>query len=727
MVILNLTVVLPTGDVSVPVEAKSTPGHLKENLKYSLKVPPKLIKLTLDGRELVDIKTMEEEPNNVKDGSRLVAQQREALTPAEEAEAAKAAKACAAEADKQVVIHKDAAPPKPKPKSSVVAVRAVLKDGDVVKTSTLKQGRHSWKPQFIEGKHPKRHLAFMRIETVLVSKSTPVLAPLVPVRVVGLKAKPELNGSEGVAEQFDEAKGRWQTRLRDGKVLEVKPANLEVANPQGNVYPENDLHGSVVLALGDPHTSPVWTAAAMQMEVGEKAEFTVAKKVVDFDPEGLAPTDSATTWRIELIRIVEGIDLLEDFSQLLHVVNTGSAARAEELDDVRAHWRVRRWMAEGNQCIASSRERIAITQQGLVNIEDQNAPPIAISVGDGQQQALETVATHVGPGGSAHLYLKSEALKENRPAGAILFEVEVVEVDLNRGPGTPGFQGWQSLLTERTKGDQWLDEADRTRQKLETFSTLQKSTGQTKDAEEQTAGQVHKFADNAMKRYRRLLKWIEAEANMDDKHRLEKVRATLRMAKASALSHHRFGEAAEADADDSEKSALIKAQSLLRSTKYLLDACEGAASQKDTLEYEGLMISLQISLQAEDAEGARASLDDLTKRWPDESDELKSFAALINRLETAISLKKGASAIELTQKELQTAVADEDKAKVMECLEVILDMLVTSKVTWEKVRTCKVGKDVGNAMKMGDPDCAKVAQTCVKEIQALATRAGLGL
>jgi len=724
MDILNLTVVLPAGDVNIPVEAKSTPGHLKENLKYSLRIPPKLIKLTLDGRELVDIKTMEEEPNNVKDGSRLVAQRREALTPEEEAEAAKAAEAAAA--DKQVVIHKDAAPPKPKPKSSVVAVRAVLKDGDVVKTSTLKQGRHSWKPQFIEGKHPERHLAFMRIETVLASKGTPVLVPLMPVRVVGLQAKPELNGSEGVVEKFDEEKGRWQTRLKDGKVLEVKPANLEVDNPQGKVYPENDPHGSVVLALGDPHTSPVWTAAAMQMEVGEKAEFTVAKKVLDFDPEGLAPTDSATTWRIELIRIVEAIDVLEDFSQLLHVVNTGGAARAEELDDVKAHWRVRRWMAEGNQCIASSRERIAITMQGLVSIEDQNAPPIAVCVGDGQQKALETVATRVGPGGSAHLYLKSDALKENRPAGTILFEVEVVELGLNRGPGTPGFEGFQSLLLERTKGDQWLDEADSARQKLETFSTLQKSTGQTKGAEEQTAQQVHKYADNAMKRYRRVLKWMEAEANMDDKHKLEKVKATMRMAKALALSHQRFGEAAEAEAGDAEKSALVRAQSLVRSTEYVLDACEGA-SQKDKLEYEGLMISLQVSLQAQDAEGARASLDMLTRKKPDEAEELKSFAALINRLETAISLKKGASAIEETQKELQTAVADKDKAKVIECLEVILDMLVNSKVTWEKVRTCKVGKDVGNAMKMGDPDCAKIAQTCVKEIQALATRAGLGL
>ena len=72
-------------------------------------------------------------------------------------------------------------------------------------------------------------------------------------------------------------------------------------------------------------------------------------------------------------------------------------------------------------------------------------------------------------------------------------------------------------------------------------------------------------------------------------------------------------------------------------------------------------------------------------------------------------------------------MADKDKAKVIECLEVVKDMFVNSKVTWEKVKTCKVGKDVGLAMKMGDPDIAKIAQSCVQEIQALATRAGLGL
>lgn len=44
-----------------------------------------------------------------------------------------------------------------------------------------------------------------------------------------------------------------------------------------------------------------------------------------------------------------------------------------------------------------------------------------------------------------------------------------------------------------------------------------------------------------------------------------------------------------------------------------------------------------------------------------------------------------------------------------------------------QARTLKVGKDVGNAMKMGDADIAASARKVVGEIQALAQRAGIGL
>jgi len=191
-------------------------------------------------------------------------------------------------------------------------VRPTLGDTDVVKKKVIEPGYAAWKPQYVEGKAEKRHMAFFRIVAVDDSKT----------------------------------------------------------------YPEQE-DGAMILPLGDPATSPVWTAAAMQMEVGEKAEFTMSRKAVDFDPEGLNPTDGSTTWTVELLRILEVFDIAQDFTQLLHVEETGNSERAQDLDKVAVHWRVRRWMAEGCFVNASSRERIAILPgYGLVPIEYQNAPPV---------------------------------------------------------------------------------------------------------------------------------------------------------------------------------------------------------------------------------------------------------------------------------------------------------------------------------------------------------------
>lgn len=110
-----------------------------------------------------------------------------------------------------------------------------------------------------------------------------------------------------------------------------------------------------------------------------------------------------------------------------------------------------------------------------------------------------------------------------------------------------------------------------------------------------------------------------------------------------------------------------------------------------------------------------------------DDEELKSDSARINRLEAALSLKKGAGTVEELQKELQQAVTDSNKEVVSKVLGEILDLMKGNKVTWDAVRTCKVGKDVGNAMKMGDADLAAQARKVVSEIQALAQRNGLGL
>eukprot|EP00928_Gymnodinium_smaydae_P033008 TRINITY_DN23762_c0_g1_i1.p1 TRINITY_DN23762_c0_g1~~TRINITY_DN23762_c0_g1_i1.p1 ORF type:complete len:712 (-),score=148.44 TRINITY_DN23762_c0_g1_i1:180-2315(-) len=711
---MQLKVILPSGEVNVPVEPNSTPGHLKENLKYSLRVPPKMIRLTCGGRELEDIKPLAGEPNNVKDGAVIVAEAKEGVPEEDDS-----VKAEVKSADKPIMIKKEE-PPKPK-KIKKDAVRPTLADGDVVKKNVVRHGSLAWTQEFLEGKQPKRHLAFMRLEVGSASAAKVTLAAQAKVRIVGLKAKPELNGTSGVLIQFDEAKGRWQTRLETGKVLEVKPDNLEAISASGNkTYPEDD--GVIAIALGDPQTSPAWTAAATQMEIGEKAEFTISKKVVDFDPEGLNPTDSGPTWTIELVDVVTVFDVNGDFMQLLHVESPGGAERANDLDNVAVHWRVRRWMAEGFSCVASSRERIAIMPgYGLVPIEDQNAPPVNIPVGEGQQEAVELVAMKVGAGGKGHVYLKSEALKDNRPAGCVVIDVEVVAMDPNRGPGTPGWGGWQCIVAERSRGDTWLDNADERRKQLETFGTLQKSTESSKDAEAHVAKEVVKFSNNAIRRYRRTLSWLEKETQDEKKVILEKATVQMRLAKSTALAHQRFGTAAEGDATEEEKQALAEAQELLKEA-----LATGEAQKKESLVSQCLKMVLQMHIQAEDVAKAREVLEKLLEMKPGD-DELKSDSARINRLEAALALKQGASNIEKVQSELQAANTAQDKAKVAECLQTVLGMITGAQVTWDTVRTCKIGKDVGNAMKMGDPDLAAQARKVVQEIQALAQRAGIGL
>jgi len=644
---MQVKVVLPTGEVNVPVEPNSTPGHLKENLKYSIRVPPKQIKLTCEGRELDDIKPLTGEPNNVQDGAVLVAERREGVVEED----------MSTKASPPPTMIKKEEPPKPKkPKKDVV--RPTLVEGDVKKEKTLQPGHQGWaaKAAYLEAKSKKRHLVYLKIENIEEKKA----------------------------------------------------------------YPEHEDF-QVALALGDPQCSPVWTAVVQLLEIGEKARFTLSRKVLDFNPEGLAPDDYCSTWEVELLRVLEVEDVMEDFQQLLEIESSGGKERAEDLDNVSVHWRVRRWMPEGSFCIASSRERIAIMPgYGLVPIEDQNAPPVPISVGEGQQEAVEVIASRVGPGGQGHLYLKSQAMKSNRPAGCVIMDVEVVAMDPCRGPGTPGWKGWQNLINEREVGDQWLDEADGRRKQLETFGTLRKSTEDSKSAEAHVAEQVHKFAYNAERRYRRALKWIDMDKKEDRKIQLEQATLRMRLAKAMSLAHMRFGENPD-PATAAEKAALKEGRQLLSEVLKVSEALNNSS-----VRYECMKMNLQVCIQDEDVVEARKVLSQLQEERPEDED-LKSDNARINRLENDLSLKQGAGTVEELQKDLQQAVTAGDKPKVSEILETLLGMFKESKVTYDAVKTCKVGKDVGNAMKMGDPDIAALGRKAVGEIQALAQRAALGI
>ena len=55
------------------------------------------------------------------------------------------------------------------------------------------------------------------------------------VKLVGLSARPELNGECGIALRFNAESGRWLVRLADGEGKQLKPANLEAFGPAGGV------------------------------------------------------------------------------------------------------------------------------------------------------------------------------------------------------------------------------------------------------------------------------------------------------------------------------------------------------------------------------------------------------------------------------------------------------------------------------------------------------------
>jgi len=320
-----------------------------------------------------------------------------------------------------------------------------------------------------------------------------------------------------------------------------------------------------------------------------------------------------------------------------------------------------------------------------------------------------------------HLYLKSNAMPDNRPNGTVIMDVELVALDPCKGPGSPGWKGWGSLMTEIETGDRWLEEGDERRKQLETFDTMKKSTDDTKDAVQHVADQVHKFANNACRRYKRAKAWLGVDDQENKKVIMETANVSMRLAKAQALACQRFGDALSNAASQEEKDALAEA------TKLLAEVLATAEStEKEQLKYDCLKMSLQIAIQAGDVTEGKKILEQLQAMRPgDES--LKSDSARLNRLATSLELKEGAGSVESLQLELRAAIEAVDKPVISEKIGKLYELMKNNQVKYDDVKTLKVGKDVGNAMKLGDPDLAKEGRKVVGEIQRLAQQAALGL
>jgi len=535
--------------------------------------------------------------------------------------------------------------------------------------------------------------------------------------------RPEVGPSD-VVKQKVVKKGShgWSPKYLVGKSPTRQMAFLRVdALDAKQSFPEEEGE-TFQIALGDPQTSPAWTAAVTQMDIGEKAIFQMSYKVIDYNPDCLCPDAETKAWSVELVKVEEVLDIEQDFQQLLHVVRKG-AESPSELDQVAVHWRVWRWMPEGRPCIGSSRERIALLPgYGLVPVEDPHAPPVTISVGEGQQEAFELVALRLGKGGQGHLYLKGEALKENRPKGLAIVDIELVAIRSCSGPGSPGWNGWQSVVVETEYGDAWLEKADEHRQRLETYDAMRKTTEAERGAKEHITEQANKFAQNASRRYRRALTWL-SQLPPDGQVKTEASTVKMRLAKAIGWTHARFGE-------DGEKPISEEAKKSLQEATQLLDAVLEEVRDNMSVTLDALKSKIQINILAHEIESGRASLQSLETLTADsgkDDPDLRDFAARLNRLESAVQLQQGAGSLETVQLELRAAVEAKDFSACKAALAKLDELICGAQVKFADVTKLKVGKDVGNAIKLGDPEVTTAGRKIVGGIQALAQKNDMGL
>jgi len=140
------------------------------------------------------------------------------------------------------------------------------------------------------------------------------------------------------------------------------------------------------------------------------------------------------------------------------------------------------------------------------------------------------------------------------------------------------------------------------------------------------------------------------------------------------------------------------------------------------------MGQLQVSIAAEESAEAKTLLARLEKLKGPGDDTVKNEAVRIHRMEQAVLTKKGGQGVDDLQQELR-ALNDKhkegdasEKTRALEVLDEIYKLMKENKVKFAQMTQLKVGKDIGNAMKLGDPDLSAAGRKCVGEIQALAQR-----
>ena len=100
--------------------------------------------------------------------------------------------------------------------------------------------------------------------------------------------------------------------------------------------------------------------------------------------------------------------------------------------------------------------------------------------------------------------------------------IELVAVKLHKGPGSPGWNGWQSIVLETEYGDAWEDKAHENSQRLETYDTMHQPTESEREAKDQITEHINNYARNGGRRHREpsesLSKIESVEPKVEDKN-----------------------------------------------------------------------------------------------------------------------------------------------------------------------------------------------------------------
>ena len=104
--------------------------------------------------------------------------------------------------------------------------------------------------------------------------------------VVGLEAKPELNGRRGTIKSYDEAKGRYGVALEGGDSMLLKRGNLVVDGASTEVATAEGAAALPAGTNGVTNGSAEGAEAAEMGEVGEELRRTAALAHVEMAQVG---------------------------------------------------------------------------------------------------------------------------------------------------------------------------------------------------------------------------------------------------------------------------------------------------------------------------------------------------------------------------------------------------------------------------------------------------------